>query len=440
MALPVLYIGAIALFMRIYYLVVARVDTPLRADARQYFQIAMNILRYGVFSSSDPVGSSAPVADSYRAPGYPALIALVLTASRGDVSVAYYCVLSLQASLGAIVAMLMYSFARKWSSPACAFAVGIFIAIWPHLITQGGYALTESLFGFSIVLAVYLLSRAFATQQWSHYVLAGLAMAYAGLVNQVILLLPVVICILFFRQKLTSKLFLFVAIAILPSLAWMARGSYINPPEGRSASSRLFENALIGLEPDFSRRFQDPADPRGAAAAKWVGDVEHLYNHDKPAAYAEVAARIRDRPLQVGLWFLRKPFLLWEWSVRQGAGDIYIYPMVYSPFRENLVYRLIASICFGLNAVLIVAAFAMIFLILVSRSARNPDALLCATVFCYAVVVYTMLAPDARYANPFRPVEIALAVTFIGKMLDYLRTALAYQREGNRSFFPQRPR
>jgi Kef-type K+ transport system membrane component KefB len=47
---------------------------------------------------------------------------------------------------------------------------------------------------------------------------------------------------------------------------------------------------------------------------------------------------------------------------------------------------------------------------------------LCLLVFCYATFVYSLLNPDVRYANPFRPFEILLAVTFIARVHTYLRT------------------
>jgi hypothetical protein len=241
-----------------------------------------------------------------------------------------------------------------------------------------------------------------------------------------ILILPLLVCFRLLVPVSKRYALLFAVISLFPSTLWMIRDATIEAPAARSASGRLIENVLIGVEPDFNLAYRDPSDPRGQAARLWVGKTNHLYYENRRAAIDVVTARILDEPLRYTLWFLQKPFLLWSWSIGQGAGDLYIYPMLSSPFEQNPLYRLIAAICHGLNVPLIAAAFAMILLYVSSiwRKERSDPAIglrLCIWMFCYAEVVYTLLTPDARYANPFRPFELALAVTFVGNFLDYVR-------------------
>jgi FtsH-binding integral membrane protein len=81
-----------------------------------------------------------------------------------------------------------------------------------------------------------------------------------------------------------------------------------------------------------------------------------------------------------------------------------------------------------LNVLLATAAFLMLIAMFVSRNARGVGGLLCATVFCYAVAVHTALTPDARYANPFRPFEIAMGVGFAALLAEKAKSRLAAGR------------
>ena len=419
---PMLVIGAVALSLRLFYLFAMQVDIPLRADAGQYFRIALNVVQYGVFSIADPQ-SGVPLPDSFRAPGFPVVIALPL-ALGSDIGTAYWYVLLMQALIGAAIAMVMLALARRWLSRNYALGAGLLIAVWPHLITQGGYVLTETMFGGLVVGAIFLLVRASESGRPFIYAIAGATVAAAALVNQMIVLLPflLLVCILPAKRYSQAAVFLVAALS-LPAL-WAVRDAHIESPQGHSGDERLFENVMIGLEPDFVDYHHAPNLPAGIAA-KRVMEGRELYAQDKSAAYAAVFARIRQDPLYYVMWFAQKPALLWQWSVVQGAGDIYVYPMLASPFENNPLYRFIAAFCYGLNTPLAVAAFVMALLVLLSiwrKGLRTEDCalLLCVLTFCYAEFVYTALTPDARYANPFRPLEIVLSVTLLARLAGYV--------------------
>jgi hypothetical protein len=66
-------ISAAALFIRLQYIERTVIDTPIRADARQYVIYGYNLAHHGVFSKEL---SKTPTSDSLRSPGYPLLIAL----------------------------------------------------------------------------------------------------------------------------------------------------------------------------------------------------------------------------------------------------------------------------------------------------------------------------------------------------------------------------
>lgn len=407
-------LAILALAFRLFYIAYAQPEILLRADASQYFRIAMNVVEHGVFSTADP-RSATPAPDGYRGPGYPSLLAAPLALLR-DVEGAYWCMLVFQAVLGAAVASLAYLLGRQWLPRMPALICASLVALSPHLVTQGACILTEPVFGFLLVAGVYAKSRAIASKRPGAFILAGALFAAAALVNSMIVAFSFMVAVGLFLRRDRRLAAIFLVAALLPPTLWAIRDHSLPDTGSHSAGSRLFENVLIGIEPDYNRWYRDPTDARGLAAHERVHDGLVQYQHDKADAYASVARRVLQQPSASMSWFLQKPLLLWSWNVGQGAGDIYVYPMVSSPFETNVLYRLDVSVFVGLNGLIMLGAFATLAMLLArmfsTRFREQPVAyLLCAAVFSYATLLYWLLAPDARYANPFRPFEFLLATS-----------------------------
>lgn len=419
-----LFLGGVALLFRAYYILHAQPEIPLRADAAQYFRIAINVLQYGTYSSTNP-GDGVPIPDSYRGPGYPTMIVLPLALFH-DVGASYWFMLSLQVLLGTGVAVLAFLLARRWLSARFAFAAGLLVALSPHLVSQGGYILTEPVFGFLLMAAAVLTARAHETGRPRSFALAGGSFAAAALVNPMIApfaLLPAARLVIARKWTLAA---LFIAMALVPPGLWMARDVQLHETGEHSSAGRLFENVIVGIEPDYNRFYRDPSDSKGIAARMRVHDGLILFDHDRGEAYRTIFDRVSAQPVEYFVWFLQKPLLLWAWGIGQGAGDLYVYPMRSSPFEANPLYRLIAALFFGLNIPIAAAAFISSALTLrVAFSGRlqeeNSFLLLCVAMFLYATAVHTVLIPDARYANPFRPFEYLIALTFLADLMRYLR-------------------
>jgi len=411
---------ATALFVRVYYVLHSQPEIALRADAGQYFRIAINLVESGVYSTAFP-GQGTPLPDSYRSPGYPTLIALPLALS-GDIGAAYWTILLLQALLGAIGTLLVYRLGRQWMGRGWSLAAALIFAFWPHLIVQDASILTESVFGFLLLCAVFTMSGALSSNRLVSWIASGSVFGAAALVNSMIVPFALAVSAWTLIARERRSALIFAVLSLLPAAAWQARDAKIDRPEVKTAGGRLFENVLIGLEPDFKPSYRDKEDPRAAAARQRVAEGSTLYAHDRGKAYVWVFERISQNPLKYLLWCLRKPQLLWAWDVAQGAGDIYIYPMLYSPFEGNTFYRVDAAVCFGANAPLMVAAFCSVILLAFKVFRRRLDdlnraaLLLCGVMFLYANVLYAVLEPDARYANPFRAFEILLAISLVAHM------------------------
>ncbi len=150
-----LAVTALALLVRGLFSLYTPVVDPLRADAGQYAGYGLNIAEYGVFSGQYPTDRPQP--DSYRSPGYPALVAIaVKLAGTGGY---YPLLLASNALLGAMTCGLVVALGARFLPLWGAALAGLLLAMSPHHISVGNYVLSETLFGFALTSCLYLLSR-----------------------------------------------------------------------------------------------------------------------------------------------------------------------------------------------------------------------------------------------------------------------------------------
>tara|TARA_B110000503_G_scaffold20798_1_gene31440 strand:+ start:1170 stop:2405 length:1236 start_codon:yes stop_codon:yes gene_type:complete len=386
------------------------VSEPYRADAGQYFSIAFNIVNHGVVSVARP-DAKTPTPDSYRGPGYPLLVALVIATGGEDNF--YRNLLFMQAVVGALSVAVTIAIARYWMGMGFAIAAGALMAIWPHTVTLAGYILTETFFGFSLLVGIYLLCRAHSTQKWLGYTFAGFTFSYAALINPVILIFPVLTAgVLLFSQRRNALIFLLCALVI--PLAWSLRGVMLEE-SGRSSSSRLVDNVFTGMEPDFDYG----QTPEIIAARKRINEGQAAFNHSPMLAIELITKRIAEQPVFYVKWYLwQKPLRYWQWSIIHGDGDIYVYPVLQSPFYTSTTFRAISSLCYALNLPLLLAAVGFVLIFANKALRRNVQdndfpLLLVTLLFIYATVLHSALTPEPRYAVPFKAFEVLLAMSLL---------------------------
>ncbi len=174
LALAVVF--AVALVWRVGYLERFVPERILVGDEQQYASYALNLVRYGIYSSALP--GSEPVPDTYRSPGLPLLGAAIMAIVGIEDASWYRVALYVQALIGALTALLTVLLVRHWLPPAWAIAAGLAIACWPHLIAMTGYFLIETLYAFALVLALWLVARADGAGI-GRWVSAGLAVGFA---------------------------------------------------------------------------------------------------------------------------------------------------------------------------------------------------------------------------------------------------------------------
>ena len=417
---------ALALVLCLYYQANALIVGPLRADAAQYAKLAINLVQHHVLSGADP-GATVFLPESYRTPGYPLILAIIYRLSGQTLHGLYQATLAVQAVMAALTVALVFRIGRHFLSFWPAVAASLLLALWPMSITQSGYVLTETAFGFFLSAGVWMACVADARASRTLYAVSGALLAFSASINPMIgLFVLMLAAVLWMRRERAMALIVFITIA-LPCVAWQVRSAHLPPASaGVSQGHRLAENILLGMSPDFKQYFADQESPEGARIFGEFKRMLDLHDQHPAAFYGELVQRVASRPGKYLHWYLiEKPADIWSWPIVQGAGGIYQYTNIQSPFETNAFYRLTAMISITLSTV-----FVLLALIGAVRGVlgwllgwhRSWPQLVLGLLFWYFSLLYWVLTPDGRYVTPFRGCEFLLAVSAIVSMASTLQS------------------
>jgi len=401
----------LALSLRWAYLSRMDVDNPMRGDAVQYVSYAWNLAHHGVFSKST-AGSIDVVPDNFRDPGYPSLLAGVMLFSD-NFAPWYHAVLLLQGLLSALTVALLMAAIRPWLGVKGSLAAGLLMVVWPHSVTMSGYLLSETATGFWVASGLFLLQRAVSRNHLPAMVACGLAFSIAALTNAVMLPFAALLAgVLFWRNNVgrTMALALVVSSLLLP-VAWGVRNAQL-PTTAESSSGRALQNAIEGSWPEYHSSYMASVfgDPDGRRIQEAIRHETEVMMASRSAGIRLVSARIRAQPLSYLAWYASKPALLWDWSIRMGAGNIYQYATRHSLLDEQPLLKAIVAICWALNPIIMVLALAGVLLVWANGRDNAALPLATAALAVYVTIVYSLLQAEPRYSIPFRGIEIALAV------------------------------
>lgn len=413
-------VGFIALAQRIWFVSAGSVQQALRrADTLDYLQYALNLLLYHSFSRGH-IAEGPILPDSFRDPGYPSFLTALLYVF-GFTDRWYTAVLLSQAVLGSLAVCLTVIIARRWLPAPWALAAGMLAAVWPHSVAFSIFVLSETLFGFLLLLALWLSCRAAESASSGRWALAGLAYGLAAMTNAVVTPVASLLALVLWKRRLLSvplALALVLGSLALPA-AWAARGWSL--PAERSADGRARINLVQGSWPDYHAAYLGSLqhDPEAERIMRDIAAEQELMLRSPAAGAAALLDRFRAEPLRYLAWYLGKPALLWGWHIRMGWGDIYAYPVDHSIYLSNRVMPALEALCLALNPVLgVLMALAIAAVLLRPRFAAGRPALTAVAVLAaFATLVYCVLQAEPRYSVPLRPLEMILAITALEGML-----------------------
>ena len=426
-AFGLLAILLFGLHLRLTVVLGTEIEAPLRADAGQYFAYAHNLANHGVYSMdrSGIDSETAPSPDHFRNPGYPLLILPFAAAPPSDTSLLNIALL--QAALSLAVVGLIFLIARMAMPPAAALGVAALTALSPHLINANVYILSESAAAFMIALFLFIFLRngiRHDSTGSAGWLLSGALLATATLVRPTMqwFLIPAAALIFTLpKENRARTVAWFVAGFLLMMAPWWLRnliqfGELSNP-------ALTIGTIHHGMYPDFmyagrSETFGFPYrfDPRSAEITRSLGTV-----------LTEIARRLAEQPAEHLNWFLLgKPLMFWNWNNdAQGAGDVFIYPVIKTPFSSNLPLFLSHEAMYWLHWPLVALGMLGSLLCWLPRAAgllgakavwafRVSGALL-----LYFVILHILAAPFPRYSIPILPILYlqAIGTLFLGYRL-----------------------
>lgn len=398
--------------LRALYVLTAKADPPIYGDGVQYMAYAWNLLHHGIFSCSVP-GSADVVADGYRGPGYPLFLAAALTLARDDVGTALGYIYTGQIVFGTATVLLTIALARQWLGRCTAILAGVIIACWPHLISFCGAVMSETLFGFLLVLGIWLLALGVRRAAGLLLALSGLVLGAAYLVNPVVLFFPIAAVLVVMRcWNWRAGALLAVCFAIAP-FAWNLRDA--NLPLQYGASRRAMENFVQGSIPLYMRAFNSRWVNADAKRIVDAATSETVVMFDDPrAGLMHVLGRMRQQPLTYLSWYLLdKPWQLWAWPISIGSGDIYYSPTQHSPFARIFLLKCMKSAIEWLNPAIFVLALLTAGGVLVRAGNRTQvpfSAIVIVLFVIYVTAIHMIFQSEPRYSIPYRPFEVLLAL------------------------------
>lgn len=403
-------ITLLAAYLRIGAINHTFVDTPVRADAKDYYSYAFNMRHVGVYSRS-PVtwlgpGKGTPAPDALRSPGYPLFLALFVDGPPSNRIVLHITLV--QAVLSIATVLLALGVYRRFMTEGWSLLGAFLTAISPHLVSVNTYVLTEALFTFLCVAMVWLALRLSRQARLHTTFLLGVVIAAGALTRPTMLyfIAPLLVFfVIYFGWRRGGPLVLAMFVGFVLVLSpWFVRNLHTL---GTQSDSTLMINTLHhGMYPNFEYNNMKAShgipyrfDPRSKEIARSVPSVLH-----------EIMRRFVDEPNRHLSWyFLGKPVVFLSWDIVAGMGDIFIYPVMASPYFNRPLFTTTHAIMRILHWPLAVLCLVACMLVWIPRfSAKNkPEAVfggrLIALLILYFLVLHVVGAPFPRYSIPLRP-------------------------------------
>lgn len=415
----------LALLIRVAFLLGLEVQTHVAGDINDYLHYAWNLGHHAVYSSASPDTVATPAPDGFRPPGYPMFLLLCMwLGGFGSAWLAWAHALQILASSATV--LLVTLLGRTWMKPGPSLLSGVLLALWPHHVVFASTLLSETLLGFSVVLAMWLASVAHTRRSRAWAISAGFAFGYAALVNTLVILFPLVVGALLLASRHRGRLVapFLLAFVALPASWWLATpGASTDAP---GSLDRAAMNFVQGSWPQYHRAWQTRHDN---AVSAWImdsidGEVEMILE-DRRTGLKAVGARLAQEPGRTLRWYLLdKPWLLWDWDIQLGWHGIHFLPTTASPFESNPAMRAVRQALEAANPTMLALAVMAILALAGSMARGRPPpfpAVVTALFLVYVTLLHTLLQAEPRYAIAYRPAQLLMVGMALGLLASLMR-------------------
>ncbi len=432
----IIILGVLAAYFRIVAVQETRVDNPIRADARDYYLSAYNLTHHGVYSHAPDQFGSRPteiVPDAYRFPGLPLIISAfmslwpqheqilnrVLSANLAPGIATVICVLLVNVALGIATVILSFLAASMILPLPAAIAAGLLTACSPHLISMTTYVLTETPAAFFAslplaIVAVKLSEDSKIQNSGQLFIAIGACVGCLSLFRPVFLAFTPLTAIAFLCRPDKWRALIFscggAALIVAP---WFIR-NLLNVPAG--GPSLVADTMLRGSYRGYTFAANPSTFPDG-----WLYDPSVDFTRRSLVSTLEaVGNKITLDPLGMMKWyFVEKPVYLFQWSNIDGIGDVFVYPIVRTPFSDRIAFKAVHLIFEWSHVVILTLAFLgciapwtpAVRKIISSKAKTVLRLASLMLIFLYFIHLPFFVA--GRYAVPLYPVIFLLAVSAI---------------------------
>lgn len=398
----------LSLFLRLYYIHTTEFIDPIRADAKKYFLLAVNLYNMGVYSyeTTPPFTPSSSIT-----PGFPLFIYLHLMATN-TLEDSYKLLQLSQAVLGSLTTALIFSLSIRVLRPALSIFLGIILAVSPHLVVFTGYILTETLFIFLLALECWLLVAAIEHNSKVVMIAAAIIAGLSTLTRPVVIFLfPLLLFVFIYKkwakQNISAAALLVSILVVSPWYFWSTKISQQFPEK----HSYLAGVLAFGSYPDFIYKSE------AFRGYPYREDTQYEEMSESVASATRIILeRAKAEPGKYLNWYLiGKPLCFWSWSMMESVGGPFIYEVGKNFWLDSLAGQIGLSFSKKLHILLVLSVVLTLFLLTLTLPgkktllpgttlpARPPTALLAIVIVIYFTILHIFLAGWPRYSVPAWP-------------------------------------